>query len=563
MPRRRRAKRAADTPPEGAHEATSRWVFFVGWIGLALLLTGLLAYYLARSKRLAGEFGLPLDDGWIHARFAQNLARGYGFSFNPGEPTSTTTGPLWTLLLSLGYRLSGEHLFTGIAINFVLCVLLCLVVYRLALALGQGEGLALAAALVVACTVPLAWWTLSGMEPPLYAVLALLGILLHISLRRASGLRALWPTLVFAMAGVARPEMLVLFPLAMLDRLVMSLLEKRERPLARWARDLVVHLPVFVLLVAPMFAYNHRTTGYLLPTSYYSKLQRVGVPGALADPSVMWSQALIVGPATELWQVWVTWAHNNCLLIAPFFIGLGWLVWRARSPEAGRNSSLLIPMLVFAQPLLWALVAGYRPPDYQSQRYLADLNPLFILLGMIGGCWLTERLGSLRRPSARAVLVGLVILVSLLRQPSSAEVYGKNVRDTTQMQVTIGRWVRDNVPPGSLLAVNDIGAIGFITNMPVLDLQGLVTPEILWRRDMARRVEGTAPKLVFEFIADHEPDYLIIFPEWYWDLDMRRDLFTLVFQVYLEDNVTNGAALMRVYRTVWATDSAPEHEPTP
>jgi hypothetical protein len=357
--------------------------------------------------------------------------------------------------------------------------------------------------------------------------------------------------------------MLLLFPLAMLDRMLMALTEKRDRALRSWGKQLAVHVPLFVALVAPLFIYNYRVSGYLLPTSYYSKLQRVGIPGALADPSVMWSQALIVGPAVQLWQVWVTWSHNNLLLIAPFFVGVGWLVWRARLPGGSRNNSLLIPMLVFAQPLLWALVAGYRPPDYQSQRYLADLNPLFLMLGMIGGSWVTELIPRTFRRWVRLPLLIVVLVISVVGQPRSAEVYAKNVRDTTQMQVTIGRWVKDNVPPGSLLAVNDIGAIGLISDMLVLDLQGLVTPEILWRRDMARRLDGTAPTLVFEFIKENEPDYLIIFPQWYPDLDMRRDVFTPVFYVELRDNITNGSPLMAVYRTVWADAPPPEREPTP
>ncbi len=401
------------------------------------------------------------------------------------------------------------------------------------------------------------------MEPLLYALLALLGILLHLRLRRAPSPRGLWPTVVFALAGLARPEMLLLFPLAMLDRMLMALTEKRDRALRSWGKQLAVHVPLFVALVAPLFIYNYRVSGYLLPTSYYSKLQRVGIPGALADPSVMWSQALIVGPAVQLWQVWVTWSHNNLLLIAPFFVGVGWLVWRARLPGGSRNNSLLIPMLVFAQPLLWALVAGYRPPDYQSQRYLADLNPLFLMLGMIGGSWVTELIPRTFRRWVRLPLLIVVLVISVVGQPRSAEVYAKNVRDTTQMQVTIGRWVKDNVPPGSLLAVNDIGAIGLISDMLVLDLQGLVTPEILWRRDMARRLDGTAPTLVFEFIKENEPDYLIIFPQWYPDLDMRRDVFTPVFYVELRDNITNGSPLMAVYRTVWADAPPPEREPTP
>jgi len=69
---------------------------------------------------------------------------------------------------------------------------------------------------------------------------------------------------------------------------------------------------------------------------------------------------------------------------------------------------------------------------------------------------------------------------------------------------------------------------------------------------MKRRLDGTAPRALFEYLVDRRPDYLIIFPQWYPDLDARRDLFTPVFWVALDDNVTNGAAVMAVYRTIWA-----------
>jgi len=540
----------------------SRSVLLLVWPAVALAVAGIAAWYLLASKQLAGEFGLPLDDGWIHARFAQNLARGQGFSFNPGEPTSTTTSPLWTLLLSVGYRLTGEHLFTSIAINFALSMLLCAAIYKLSLLLVPRPWLALAAAGAAAVTVPLPWWLLSGMEPPLYAVLAIAGIALHIALRAVRGWKSLLPTVVFALAGLARPEMMLLFPLAMVDRLVMSLLDRQEGPLRRWGRALCLHLPIFAVLVAPMFAYNWRVTGYLLPTSFYSKLQRVGIPGALADSRLSWWSALAAGPAREVGEVWRVWAADNCVLIVPFFVGFVWLIWQAakRADRGGR--SLLIPMLLLVQPVAWALSAGYRPPSSQSQRYIADLNPLFILLGMLGGWVLVERIPGLRRPGLRVFLFAAVLLASLARQPGGVETYAKNVRDTTQMQVAVGRWLRDNAPPGSLLAVNDIGAIGFIAGLPVLDLQGLVTPEILPLRDFKRRLDGTAPRAVFEFIIDRRPDYLIIFPQWYPELDARRDLFLPEFWVALDDNVTNGAPLMVVYRTAWAGHGERRGRPT-
>jgi hypothetical protein len=160
----------------------------------------------------------------------------------------------------------------------------------------------------------------------------------------------------------------------------------------------------------------------------------------------------------------------------------------------------------------------------------------------------------------RAALFALALGASLARQPAAARTYALNVKNTNEMQVAIGRWVRDHVPVGSLLAVNDVGAIGVISNCPVLDLQGLVTPEVLALRDAAHRAAGTAPRAVFEFIAARKPDYLIIFPQWYPELDGRRDLFTPVHGVLLEDNITCGAPLMVVYRTVWAEEAEPEEE---
>jgi hypothetical protein len=515
---------------------------------VAVVLAGLLAWYLSAARRAAGEFGLPLDDGWIHARFAQNLARGEGFSFNPGEATSTTTSPLWTLLLALGYRITGEHLFTGIVINYAVTLALLVIVYRLSLALIQSRWLALSVAVVLAVTVPLQWWALSGMEPVLYAALALLGILLHITARGDGPARELPSTVLFSLAALARPEMLLLFPLAMLDRL----LSMRKRSFVGWLRELALNFPIYALFVAPFFFYNHRVTGYLLPTSYYSKLQYAGIPGLLAGAPVSPLAAMVVYPLGELASVIGVWLKDNFILGVSVFAGAGWLVWQWRANRDGGRSSVLIPLLLVVQPLAWALAGGYRPPAYQSQRYLADLNPLFVLLGMIGGWWATGRIPAAWRGRARAALLGAVLAVSLVEQPEGLMTYARNVKNTTEMQVAIGRWLKANAPADSLLAVNDIGAIGFITQMHVLDLQGLVTPEVLPLRDMRSRLDHTAPAKVFDFIVSRRPDYLVIFPQWYPELAARSDLFTQVHSVVLADNITNGANEMVVYRTTWA-----------
>ena len=51
-------------------------------------------------------FGQPVAHSLsprIHAQFARNIVLGHGFSYNPGEPTSGSTAPLWTLVLAAGH----------------------------------------------------------------------------------------------------------------------------------------------------------------------------------------------------------------------------------------------------------------------------------------------------------------------------------------------------------------------------------------------------------------------------------------------------------------------------
>jgi hypothetical protein len=551
-------KREDNRPPANQSAAEAgRGTLVALCVAAPLIIAGLVAYYLLASRRAAGEFGFPLDDSWIHLRFAQHLIRARGFSFNPGELTSTTTGALWTVLLALVYRVTHEFLFTSMAINGLLAVALCVIVYELSLTIVPSRWVALVAGLMVAVTAPLPWWVLSGMEPPLYAVLAMLGILLHVRGRRqgrSSPQHGLWATVVFALAGLARPECMLLFPLAMADRLAMCVwVEKRAGGWQTWAKQVGLHSVVFTVMLAPVFLYNHRVTGFWLPSSFYSKQQWMSIGGALAMGQMQQVLYVIaVAPWQQLASLTSTWAHDNALLIGPFALGLAWLVRQVVKRESD-HGSLLIPMALIVQPVIWSWFSGYRPAEYQSQRYIAALNPLYLLLGAIGGWWiltkLSEKMVGVRVAAAAAVLLG-----SLVMQPTSAATYALNVKNITEMQVTIARWVRDHVPKGSLLAVNDVGAIGVITDDPVLDLQGLVTTQVLPLRSMKEQVLGRAPALLSRFLFNHRPDYLIIFPRWYPEMDQRRDVFTPVFQVQLGDNITAGSDIMVVYETVWAKE---------
>src|SRR6185369_5436743 len=94
-------------------------------LGVALLAWGALAAALA--ARLSGH---SLDDFFITFRYADNLARGRGFVFNPGERVFGLTAPGLGLLLAAARRLTGlavaplGTLSTGLALVAIAGLLL-------------------------------------------------------------------------------------------------------------------------------------------------------------------------------------------------------------------------------------------------------------------------------------------------------------------------------------------------------------------------------------------------------------------------------------------------------
>ena len=109
------------------------------------------------------------------------------------------------------------------------------------------------------------------------------------------------------------------------------------------------------------------------------------------------------------------------------------------------------------------------------------------------------------------------------------------------MQVHLGRWVDTNLPRTARIATNDIGAIAYFSRREVIDLMGLVTPEIIpFRR------QGEPG--VMRYLKEACPQYVIIFPAWFPQIASSTETLEPVYRVRLERNEVAGAAEMVVYR---------------
>jgi len=469
------------------------------------------------ERRIAGEPGLPLDDAWIHLRFAENLATGGGFAINPGAPVAGSTAPLWTLALAGALALGLSGLWAAKALGLVCYGAVGLLTRRLAVALALPRGLALAAGVGVVALGRLAWGALSGMEVCLAAAGVAAGALL------AARGRPLAAAAALGLATLARPEAGLLLGLHVAGA------ARLPAAAARAAAG--------GLVLAPALAFNLATGGRLVPATAIAKVE-----GGLLGRWVGLPEA--AGVAAERVGAWLaewTWllAHDHWALPPLLLVGLavtrrgplGWLPWA-----------------IVLHPVAMALVAPYRGPAFQTGRYSTHLVPLAAVVALAGLDGLRTRVGS--RPMLHAAVALALALGLLLPLPAAGRAYAWGVQNINAMQVRLGRWVARATPPDAVLAVNDVGALAYFGHRPIIDLMGLVTPDIV----PARRAGETG---ILRYLEARCPDYLVIFPAWFPALAARRDLVRPIERARLEHNVVAGADEMVVYETAWSRWARP------
>ncbi|HUX77520.1 MAG TPA: hypothetical protein VMY40_12890 [Anaerolineae bacterium] len=564
----------------------------VPWLA-SLLLAGCLTlglFALIACRLTDGQGGVPLDDAWIHFQFARNLARGDGLSFNPGQPTSGSTAPLWTLLLAGVYLAGGEFPIAGQVLSGA-CFLAALAsTYAMGVQLTGKRWAGWLAGMVVAANGRMVWAGLSALETCLFAALSLLAIGAHVSDRPAGRYR-LRTAALFGLAALTRPEGYLLFALSLADFVWGSRHRsgrQSHRPERAGAgsestrphgsrttkhaprnthhatrfthhvlrityyvlRSILLPAVLFAAIVLPYLIFSLRTSGHLLPNTYHAK----AVVSLLPDRDFLSVAARYL-------------ILDNPLLLPFYVLGVGVLLCPALSgsttlslskepaPSLSRGHASLLSLWSVGLPLVYACLHAVL---YQHGRYLIPLIPCNAVVGVVG-LLVARRLAARRWTLTPALSLGgrggrgLAVLVGVLvvagtgwRLPAMACLYAWNVDNVNEMHVALGRWVAEHTPPDAVLALNDIGAIAYVSERPVVDLAGLVTPEVVPLLHAPDRDARLA-----DLMAERGVQYVVIFPDWFPGLAARTDVLEPVYQVTLERNTIAGGETMVVYRAHW------------
>lgn len=435
---------------------------------------------------LSAGGGFPLDDSWIHQVYGRNFGTLGEWSFIPGEPSTASTSPLYTVLLAVGYRFGLPYaIYThglGIASLALLGVLGAHLTARLQ---PNPRWMAWAVGLALVSTWNHVWAAGAGMEAILLMTLSF-ALFVAVQHEQAAPTFSAWRAALFgvgvALATLTRPEGIVLGAVCGLTLLML-------RP--RGVLDVLLFgvIAVFAcgVVLLPYLAFNLQQTGGLLPNTGAAKFRMV--EPLLQQPlPVRYGRVfaqVIVGPQA----VWLIGLIPYALLVwqrpqkALWFMPLGWYA---------------------AQTLLYAI---QLPAPMQHGRYFFPALPSLVFMGVVGLCWwwVASKRKMLGRVTVRVVAFSSVGVALAFAGVLGWRAYMTDVRVINEEQVASAFWIKDHVPPDALLALYDIGAVGyFAQRSDLLDVAGLIDPDVLPFLD--------DPEAVWAWMRERGAAYFFGFP---------------------------------------------------
>ena len=466
----------------------------------ALVLTGLYVSLTASFFARLYHFNV-VDDAYISFQYTRNLVMGRGLVFNPGEHVEGYTNFLWVVLLAPFYAasrvLSLDFTRVAIAVSVVLSMLDLALVYAIGRKVFREDWFAVSLALVL-CAIDNAYlgYAMSALENPLLIFCSLAAVWAWL---QAGRLRGVWTGVAMAMACMTRPDAGLMVAAFGVSGLLAVFLgdpwrpgESRRATLAQGGQALAV----WALVFGTYFAWRYHYYGALLPNTFYLKVgseidaterglvylrsfleDRYYVP-CLSALALLWPRHMVI----RWLLLWVL-AHATYVVHVggDFYSGHRFLV-------------VLLPALALL--VAWTVhrvrerVARWRVGVWIRSRTFA----MALTLGVVHGCL--------------ALGLSFFSVRGFERGPYTHEItlFGEGVNNNIQFTRWLGRFTKR----GESIVVGDIGSAGFLTDLVVLDVYGVIDPAIAHMkvRHFGRGKAGHEKRASREYLLSKNPTYV-------------------------------------------------------
>ena len=433
------------------------------------------------------------DDVWISLRYAENLDSQMGLVYNPGEIVEGYSNFLWVLLMSIvasattkaGLTLAAKLI--GIAGGFFVLILLG-IIGKKQLSKDDEKSYWGVAPFSFGLFIYPAFWSASGMETGFYILLVAISILGFFKfIENGNTIWGALSALLFLAVSLTRPEGVIFFAAAAFAVIIDFIKRKRnlDRAFAVW-------FGIFILTYIAFYIWRFSYFGQWLPNTFYAKA------GGGVAKYIEGARYLLLNSSKLLWG-------NPILLIFPLLPFLG---------KTGAGIRLNFLGLAVAAQGAFVLFAGgdWMP----GARFLIPAMPFVALLLPEGLTAIKNRSNSISADLftglAKSMVIMIILSTTIIHLYNAKQVRhdvsgfkkydGENYFKDHHFQ--IATWLKQNGSSKDLVALGEAGLIPYLTDMPALDLFGLMDPHL------ARLPGLRHNKIDTDYVFKKKPRFIVL-----------------------------------------------------
>ncbi|MCI0549825.1 MAG: hypothetical protein L0287_02595 [Anaerolineae bacterium] len=392
------------------------------------------------------------EDAFITFRFARQLAKGHGFVFNVGEPIYGTTTPLFTLLLSIWYKLASGNIVLGARLFDLLAAGgAMLFLWKALHATAQTRTNQLFTLAIIALSSKLWLMDTQGMETPI--VLFFMTSSWYMWITR----RIVWAGLLTGLLLWTRID---LIPWAAI-MVFAELISNRKEAVRLTLIISVVYLPW--LIFSTLYFGSPIPYTILAKWVAYSKFNA----SPLASHLVLTTQYLSIFeiPRGSDQPQLIVFISNLLVLIT-----LGLAIWQTSLKWRDRR---LIILPAFA--VLEIIRLTLTRETFFNRYFVPTLRAILILAGLaLGTIWNLLEQSRLKKIFMILITVG-VISMFLFGVQRAQEIRVRQIYRHEASLRAIGLWLHENTSPHAIIQLEPLGYIGYYSDRVIIDEVGLVS----------------------------------------------------------------------------------------
>jgi tetratricopeptide (TPR) repeat protein len=467
------------------------------YIGLALAVMSVLTavYYVIYAFKTNGYFGFPLDDPWIHLTFAKNFSEYFSFSFYKNEMvTAGSTSPIYTFLISLAFFVTENEFILSYFFGILFFAVSVFAFYKLSgFDFGKEYIYTILVLLIFVADKWLNFISVSGMETTMFIFILIASAYFY--KKRNAVLFGVFLGLIIW----TRPDGVAFIAALLFDYLIAVYLSKKDKKIILFSKQDLLKIGIIAgIIVAVYFVMNLILSGSLLPNTYNAKL-------TYYTPEFRSRSEFF---KNEVWKYFTSGSYS--IIMFGFFLAI---LYSIRDFfKKIYNPNILYIGFTVALILIYYLKLPYA---HRFGRYLMPVIPFFILASGLSIRDTAKMLGGYFR--SRNAAIGIIIVVlsmtliySFTNFLDNRKSYAEECKYINDRQVTAALWINHNTKETDIIATHDVGAIGYYSGRKLIDVAGLVTPELIDKIHLP-----DYNKYMMEYLKNQNVSYLVFLQEWY------------------------------------------------